>query len=793
MDSSKDTSLSSVSLSDNSSLIGGSDNKRSPIQVNELTGKKGLMRVMDFIDKDSPPVKGSFKYKDSTLEKYGRIFSRDEIGKYSSKIENICNSILSKDGKIAEGIIMIYSEYIDGGVLPVALALEEMGFSRYGDNISSFFETPPSDKIDSRTLKPRIKSQKDFIPARYAMITGDSRISPNNNFELKALTNDDNINGDIIKVVLITKAGSEGLDYKVLRQIHIMEPWYNMSRIEQIIGRGVRNLSHKDLPFEKRNVEIFMYGTILENNSEESADLYVYRSAEKKVINIGNVSRILKETAVDCILNHDQVNFSEENMAKFIDNKVEIVLSNGDKIDYKVGDIPFSATCDYMKSCNYKCYPDKEITEEMVRDDSYSQSFIMLNSEKIFKKIRMLMKERFFYKKETLIKMINHPKPYPLVQIYAALTQLIEDKNEFIVDKYGRTGYLINIDEYYLFQPSELNNRDNISIFNRSVPIDYKHQMIEIDIKQDITRPVLKLHSTSEHEKNKKTETERAENEKATGNIRIKERDREREDNISELPKLQENDIFKNIEENYNLTIQYLDTDEKIVRGDDNWYKYCGITIKRLIKEKIIERKELLVFLLDHILDLLLFDEKLKLLNYIYSLNIIENGSLTDSIKTYFDNKIIIMNKLRGILLYLNNKINIVILKNSKWVKADPEDEVDIKKGIVIKYKKRPLSKIIGFIDDIEKKNYLDFKIKEIDSEIKKKPGFKCNDSSKPKKLILLNEIFGYEKYTKDNSKGMVQQELCSMLEFLLRHNDKIKKNDKMWFADYEMAKLFNI
>ena len=26
-------------------------------------------------------------------------------------------------------------------------------------------------------------------------------------------------------------------------------------------------------------------------------------------------------------------------------------------------------------------------------------------------------------------------------------------------------------------------------------------------------------------------------------------------------------------------------------------------------------------------------------------------------------------------------KINIVILKNSKWVKADPEDEVDIKKG----------------------------------------------------------------------------------------------------------------
>ena len=46
-----------------------------------------------------------------------------------------------------------------------------------------------------------------------------------------------------------------------------------MNRNEQIIGRGVRNFSHKDLPFSKRNVQIFMHGTILDNNIEESADL----------------------------------------------------------------------------------------------------------------------------------------------------------------------------------------------------------------------------------------------------------------------------------------------------------------------------------------------------------------------------------------------------------------------------------------------------------------------------------------------------------------------------------------
>ena len=48
---------------------------------------------------------------------------------------------------------------------------------------------------------------------------------------------------------------------------------------------------------------------------------------------------------------------------------------------------------------------------------------------------------------------------YPLIQINAALQQLTEDKTEFITDKYGRHGNLINIGDLYLFQPVELNNK----------------------------------------------------------------------------------------------------------------------------------------------------------------------------------------------------------------------------------------------------------------------------------------------------------------------------------------------
>lgn len=210
---------------------------------------------------------------------------------------------------------MIYSQYIDGGLIPLALALEELGFVRFGKSVKPLFKEPPSEVLDVKTMKRRDKSTltKDFQPARYSMITGDVRLSPDNDYEVKGITNENNIYGEKVKVVIISRAGSEGIDLKCIRQVHIMDPWYNMNRVEQTIGRAIRNFSHKELPFEERNAEIFLYGTLLENKEEESADLYVYRIAETKAIQIGKVTRLLKETSVDCLLNHEQTNFSRGN------------------------------------------------------------------------------------------------------------------------------------------------------------------------------------------------------------------------------------------------------------------------------------------------------------------------------------------------------------------------------------------------------------------------------------------------------------------------------------------------
>ena len=147
------------------------------------------------------------------------------------------------------------------------------------------------------------RGKKDTYIAKYAMITGTRIFSQNNELDLELIMNPENRDGRHVKVVLISEAGSEGLDFKCIRQVHVLEPWYNMSRIEQIIGRGVRYKSHCMLPFEKRNVEIFLHSTLLKNRENESADMYVYRLSEKKSIKIGKITRLLKEIYVDCDLN----------------------------------------------------------------------------------------------------------------------------------------------------------------------------------------------------------------------------------------------------------------------------------------------------------------------------------------------------------------------------------------------------------------------------------------------------------------------------------------------------------
>ena len=95
------------------------ETKLSEKALSNMIGESGFDRIMK-------PVGKSFEYKSEILSKYGRVFSQGELHKYSYKIDQICKII-----KKTEGIVIIYSQYIEGGSIPMAAALEELGFTRY--------------------------------------------------------------------------------------------------------------------------------------------------------------------------------------------------------------------------------------------------------------------------------------------------------------------------------------------------------------------------------------------------------------------------------------------------------------------------------------------------------------------------------------------------------------------------------------------------------------------------------------------------------------------------------------
>jgi hypothetical protein len=424
--------------------------------VNTFNGKDAFSRIMKY-----DHIGHKFRYK----EKYDGFFKSNHIGQFSSKIKTILDLI-----EKSEGILLIYSDKIFSGLLPMALALEENGFSRFED----------------KNLLSGVTSKKKEH-SKYIMVTGNSILSPDNKREINAITDVKNKDGTIIKVVLISGAGAEGIDFKFIRQVHILEPYFNLNRVEQVIGRAIRNLGHKELKFSKRNVQIFMHATVLEDPEVESMDLYVYRIAEAKAKKQGIVTRILKETAVDCVLNHSQTNFSQEILSMKLHDKstVRQVLSTGEELpDFKVGEASYSASCDYMEKCYYDCSAGINSVDKItdLDEDTYNEKFLKVNFDKIVSKIKGMMREEFFYKKQKILDTLDK---YPRTQIFAALTRLVEDPKEEILDKYSRPGRLVNLGDYYLFQPIELNN-PRISLFERSTPVDQKFEMLNLVLKPSI-------------------------------------------------------------------------------------------------------------------------------------------------------------------------------------------------------------------------------------------------------------------------------------------------------------------
>jgi hypothetical protein len=250
------------------------------------------------------------------------VLAEPLLSKYAPKIALICKKILE-----SEGITFIYSNWLSGGAIPMAIALEHMGYTRYG--------SPP--------LLSGAKSTR----GKYMMYTGRASLMSDVDAALNNVIKRSNSGGDIIKVIIATSAATEGVNFKCVRDVHILDSWWNTSKPLQVVGRATRLLSHQALAEDKRNVTVHYHAASLPGD-REGIDHFMYRVAANKQKAISRVLRILRDESVDCAWN------SKEHYEKPTGDTLSMTTSTGRNIQVPRGNQDGDPEC-FFGECTVPC------------------------------------------------------------------------------------------------------------------------------------------------------------------------------------------------------------------------------------------------------------------------------------------------------------------------------------------------------------------------------------------------------------------------------------------------------
>lgn len=219
---------------------------------------------------------GGYKYRGE------KFLAPSKVSLYSSKF-----GLITQIMDATTGILFVFSNVVESGAQLFAMCLEEHGFD-------------PA--LGNRLLKETSGEVTRGSKGKYVLFTSDISDSEIKK-SLIRLKRPENADGSDIRVVIASPKVSEGVDFRNIRQIHVLDPWFNMSRIEQVLGRGMRTCSHSSLDFEEQNCTVYLHVCRYPDSEQETVDEYIYRTfVEDKAIRIAKVKRVVMESAMDCNL-----------------------------------------------------------------------------------------------------------------------------------------------------------------------------------------------------------------------------------------------------------------------------------------------------------------------------------------------------------------------------------------------------------------------------------------------------------------------------------------------------------
>lgn len=185
-----------------------------------------------------------------------------------------------------KGLSLIYSQFVNThGLKQVVIFLEKKGFTEY---VSKNHSDGP----------------------KYILYTGETESKAREEL-IKTFNSEENKYGSIIKTILISKTGAEGLDLKNIRETHQLEPYWDYARNDQVKSRAIRYESHMTLPEEDRTVQPYIYLSIANKDMYDQIrnakyketqtidELFYERSLNKKIIN-DQINKLLQDVSIEC-------------------------------------------------------------------------------------------------------------------------------------------------------------------------------------------------------------------------------------------------------------------------------------------------------------------------------------------------------------------------------------------------------------------------------------------------------------------------------------------------------------
>lgn len=414
----------------------------------------------------------------------GAIFRRPYLARFSSKFDRALSDLEEYvEGQRGARTAFVYSNLVRSGIELFAQVMNENGYLEYRDDPREYSIRPTTRCYRcGLPYGEHAHSDHSYGPAVYTLITGGGEEETGSDDKFNTIRDvfnrSDNRSGQHIKFVLGSRVMKEGVSLRNIGAIMLLDVHFTLGRVEQVFGRGIRFCMHSDLmSHDHLRPVVRTYRYVVAVPQGQSTEEEMYAKAEAKFRLISKVDRICAEEAIDCPLMRGSNIFREELQAYQ---------------GCEQGPTPCPAVCGYQ-DCYYQCSnrrlvselydPDRLMFRKLAREElDYSTYDREMARSEIAVAVRVIVsmyRREYVYTLTDILEGVRDSLEgemydlYDPFYVYQALDLLIpttaNDFNNWSVrlrDRFGRSGYLIYVADYYIFQP--FGEDENLPAYYRS-------------------------------------------------------------------------------------------------------------------------------------------------------------------------------------------------------------------------------------------------------------------------------------------------------------------------------------